>query len=235
MSARLARTAGGWWLVTEAGLIRLGLTAPATAALLAGRAALAAAIRSDRICQALGSTATPRLKAGALQHSGRRPLPPGIPAALRPGGLIPNPLVTTGDGTPVRLDAILAGRAAVLTARRPGAELADYCSRHGLVLARISRTAPGTTSPRQPGANLDADYIDVRLADGRQAAGLQVLAASPAMTVLVRPDRVIAAVKPRSRLPRLPWPTPATAVRRCPAPAHPPDQTDPACPFPVTH
>ena len=35
MSARLARTADGWWLVTPAGLIRLGLTAPTTAALLA--------------------------------------------------------------------------------------------------------------------------------------------------------------------------------------------------------
>jgi 2-keto-4-pentenoate hydratase/2-oxohepta-3-ene-1,7-dioic acid hydratase in catechol pathway len=46
MTARLARTADGWWLVTPAGLVRLGLTAPTTAALLADRAALDAAIQT---------------------------------------------------------------------------------------------------------------------------------------------------------------------------------------------
>jgi 2-keto-4-pentenoate hydratase/2-oxohepta-3-ene-1,7-dioic acid hydratase in catechol pathway len=46
MSARLARTADGWWLVVPAGLIRLVLTAPTTAALLADRAALDAAIQT---------------------------------------------------------------------------------------------------------------------------------------------------------------------------------------------
>ena len=46
MSARLARTAEGWWLVAEAGLVRLGLPAATTAALLADRTALAAAIES---------------------------------------------------------------------------------------------------------------------------------------------------------------------------------------------
>ena len=52
MSARLARTADGWWLVTPAGLIPLGLTAPTTAALLAGRAALDAAIETARLAAA---------------------------------------------------------------------------------------------------------------------------------------------------------------------------------------
>ena len=46
MSARLARTAEGWWLVTEAGLVRLGLPATTTAGLLADRAALTAAIEA---------------------------------------------------------------------------------------------------------------------------------------------------------------------------------------------
>ena len=46
MSARLARTADGWWLVTPAGLIRLGLPAVTTARLLADRAALEAAIQA---------------------------------------------------------------------------------------------------------------------------------------------------------------------------------------------
>jgi len=46
MSARLARTAEGWWAVTPAGLVRLGLPAATTAGLLADRKALAAAIEA---------------------------------------------------------------------------------------------------------------------------------------------------------------------------------------------
>jgi 2-keto-4-pentenoate hydratase/2-oxohepta-3-ene-1,7-dioic acid hydratase in catechol pathway len=52
MSARLARTADGWWLVTPAGLVRLALTAPTTAALLADRAALEAAVETARLAAA---------------------------------------------------------------------------------------------------------------------------------------------------------------------------------------
>jgi 2-keto-4-pentenoate hydratase/2-oxohepta-3-ene-1,7-dioic acid hydratase in catechol pathway len=44
MSARLARTADGWWAVTSAGLVPLGLTANTTGRLLADRVALAAAV-----------------------------------------------------------------------------------------------------------------------------------------------------------------------------------------------
>jgi len=182
------------------------------------RIALAAAVRSDRICQAMGSTATPRLAAGALQPSPRRFLPSGIPPAPRVGSLIPNPLVSVGDGTPVRLDAILAGRPAVLTARRPSAGLAGFCRRHGLVLARIS--APGTGTPPGPGAQQDADWIDVRLAGDATPAGLRALLADPALTVLVRPDRVAAAVGTRSRRPPLPWHIPACGPER-PAAAPP--------------
>jgi 2-keto-4-pentenoate hydratase/2-oxohepta-3-ene-1,7-dioic acid hydratase in catechol pathway len=46
MSANLARTADGWWAVTPAGLVRLGLPATTTAGLLADRAALTAAIEA---------------------------------------------------------------------------------------------------------------------------------------------------------------------------------------------
>ena len=49
MTARLARTADGWWLVTPAGLIWLGLAAPTTARLLAGRPALDAAIQAGHV------------------------------------------------------------------------------------------------------------------------------------------------------------------------------------------
>ena len=194
------------------------------------RIALAAAVRSDRICQAMGSTATPRLKAGALQPSPWRFLPSGIPPGLWVGGLIPNPLVSAGDGTPVRLDAILAGRPAMLTARRPGAGLAGFCRRHGLVLARIS--VPGTGTPPGPGAQQDAGWIDVCLDGDAAPAGMRALAADPALTVLVRPDRVVAAVGTRSRRPRLPWYIPAAAGPERPATAHP--AAHPGSAFPVT-
>ena len=46
MSINLARTADGWWAVTPAGLVRLGLPATTTAGLLADRTALAAAIEA---------------------------------------------------------------------------------------------------------------------------------------------------------------------------------------------
>src|SRR5271165_152879 len=191
------------------------------------RIALAAAVRSDRVSQLMGSTATPRLKAGALQPSPRRLFPSGIPPALWVGGLIPNPLVSAGDGTPVRLDTILAGRTAVLTARRPDAGLTDFCRRHGLVLARIS--TPGT---EPPGTQRDAGWIDVRLAGDAPPAGMRALVADPALTVLVRPDRVVAAVEPRCRLPRLPWHIPAAAGPERPATASP--AAHPESPSPVT-
>ncbi len=46
MSTGLARTADGWWAVTPAGLVRLGLPVTTTAGLLADRAALTAAIEA---------------------------------------------------------------------------------------------------------------------------------------------------------------------------------------------
>ena len=198
------------------------------------RIALAAAVRSERVCQAMGSTATPRLKTGALQRAPRRPSGSGIPTALRPGGLIPNPLVSTGDGPPARLDAILAGHTAVLTARPPDPALTAFCRRHGLVLVRISST-PGTHTSGGPGTQQDAGWIDVRLADGAPPAGMRALTANPALTVIVRPDRVIAAAGTRSRLPRLPWHIPATAGAGRPAAAPPLTHPDPTDPLPAAH
>jgi len=46
VSARLARTADGWWTVTPAGLVRLDLPGATTAGLLADRTALTAAIEA---------------------------------------------------------------------------------------------------------------------------------------------------------------------------------------------
>ncbi|MGA2830564.1 MAG: bifunctional 3-(3-hydroxy-phenyl)propionate/3-hydroxycinnamic acid hydroxylase [Streptosporangiaceae bacterium] len=195
------------------------------------RIAVAAAVRNDRISEFMGSTATPRLKAGALQRPPRRFLPAGIPAALRTGGLIPNPLVSAGDGPPVPLDTILAGHPAVLTARRPDPALTDFCRRHGLVLVRISSTS-GTGTPAGPGAGEDAGWIDVHPAGDPPPAGIRALAADPALTIIVRPDRVIAAVEPRHRLPHLPWYVPASAVPGYPVTVHPPAHPDHGRPFP---
>ena len=154
-------------LVKKAVRVGWAMTGGQDRAAAVRRIALAAAVRSERVREAMGSTATPRLKTGALARTPRRRRV-RMPAALRPGGLIPNPLVSVGDSPPVRLDTILAGRTAVLTARRPDAELAGFCHRHGLVLVRIS--APGTRPPGKRGTT-DADWIDVRLADdGRPAA-----------------------------------------------------------------
>ena len=214
-------------LVKKAVRVGWAMTGGQDRAAAVRRIALAAAVRSQRVCQAMGSTATPRLKAGALQPAPRRLLPSGIPAALRPGGLIPNPLVSAGDGPPVRLDAVLAGRTAVLTGRRPDAGLADFCRRQGLALVRISSEPPPTPACTDP----DAGWIDVRLVGDEQTAGpqaLAVLGSNPAVTVIVRPDRVIAAVEPRCRPPQLPWHIPATAMRGRPATARPPAHPSPA-------
>jgi hypothetical protein len=64
---------------------------------------------------------------------------------------------------------------------------------------------------------------------------MRALVADPALTVIVRPDRVIAAAEPRCRLPQLPWHNPATAIHGRTATARPPAQTDTAGPLPATH
>jgi 3-(3-hydroxy-phenyl)propionate hydroxylase len=195
------------------------------------RIALAAAVRSKHVREAMASTATPRLRTGAIQPAPHL-LPSGIPAALRPGGLIPNPLVSADDGTPVRLDAILAGRTAVLTARRPDPALTGFCHRHGLALVRISST-PGAQTPGGPGIQQDTGWIDVRLAGGTPPAGMRALTTHPGLTVVVRPDRVIAAAGTRYRLPRLPWHIPAPAARGHAAGTHTPANAGPAGPLPT--
>jgi 3-(3-hydroxy-phenyl)propionate hydroxylase len=220
-------------LVKKAVRVGWAMTGGQDRAAAVRRIALAAAVRSDRVRQAMGSTATPRLKAGALQQPPRRPLPSGIPPALRIGGLIPNPLVSTGDSPPARLDAILTGRTAVLTARRPDPALADFCRRRDIALVRISSTS-GTDTPAAPCPKADADWIDVRLAGDTPPAGMRALVADPALAVVIRPDRVIAAAGTRCRLPRLPWYIRASAGPGYPAAAQPSAQPDHARPFPAT-
>jgi 2-keto-4-pentenoate hydratase/2-oxohepta-3-ene-1,7-dioic acid hydratase in catechol pathway len=52
MNASLARTADGWWVVTPAGLVRLGLAAATTAELLADRAVLDEAVQAAQAAAA---------------------------------------------------------------------------------------------------------------------------------------------------------------------------------------
>jgi 3-(3-hydroxy-phenyl)propionate hydroxylase len=175
------------------------------------RIILAAAVRSARIRDAIASTQTPRLATGALQQPPRRFLRRRRPADARIGGLFPNPVVTSGDGTPVRLDTVVRVRPAVITAGRPTAELVDFCQRHDLLLVRV--TAPAKAgSARQPGAPAGGGWADARLAGEPEAPVMQALIRDPALLVLVRPDRVVAATGDGARLPRLPWSIPAGPV-----------------------
>jgi 3-(3-hydroxy-phenyl)propionate hydroxylase len=176
------------------------------------RVALAAAVRSARFRDAMASTQTPCLKAGALRHAPRR-IRLGRAAAARPGALVPNPLVTA-DGAPVRLDAVLRGRAAVLTAGQPGAGLLSLCQRHHLLLVQVS-TVPPPGVPRHapcPDQKADRDWVEVKAADDSGTAALRALIGDPQVSILVRPDRVIADVATAPRLPSLPWSVPATAI-----------------------
>ena len=60
MSANLARTADGWWVVTPAGLVRLGLpAATTTGGLLADRAALDEAVQAAQAAAAAPEDAVP--------------------------------------------------------------------------------------------------------------------------------------------------------------------------------
>jgi 3-(3-hydroxy-phenyl)propionate hydroxylase len=214
------------------------------------RIALAAAVRSTRLRDAMAATATPRLKTGALQPAPRRLLPRRAPAP-RVGSLIPNPLLRLADGEAVRLDTLLAGRTAVLIARRPEPDLVNLCQRHGLHLIQIS-TGPGpdgrdgATRPgrghiqasagdaAQAGSGPDpadrratparAMWTEARLAGSEPLTVRHALTADPALAVLVRPDRVVAAVAPGRGLPRLPWtvqPEPYPPPPRAAAPDQP--------------
>jgi 3-(3-hydroxy-phenyl)propionate hydroxylase len=186
------------------------------------RIALAAAVRSDRVREAIASTAIPPLKTGALQQRPRFP-GPRASAAVRPGDLIANPLVSihagapagdgvpAGENAPVRLDAVLGGRTAALTAGQPSAELVDLCRRHRLLLVKVN--AAGAAPGAAAGTPAAGDRAEVCL-DGGGAARFQPLTRDLGLTIIVRPDRVIAAVATRGRLSHLPWNVPAAPVPR---------------------
>jgi 3-(3-hydroxy-phenyl)propionate hydroxylase len=197
-------------MVKKAVMIGWAMTGGQDRAAAVRRVALAAAVRVAPVRNALAATATPRLKTGALRPAARRvPFLPRFP--VRPGGLIPNPLVGMAGAAPVRLNAILAGRTTMLTARQPEGALADLCDRYSIQLLRVrARTAPeepvrpGSPVAGQPGRKPDR-WIEVRLA-GEPPGPIRTLLADPELAILVRPDRVIAAAAARRRLPVVPWP-----------------------------
>ena len=194
-------------MVKKAVMIGWAMTGGQDRAAAVRRIALAAAVRVAPVREAIASTATPPLKAGALQPGTRRPRRRGI----RAGSLVPNPLVHVNGSGPVRLDAVLAGHTAVLTAREPDQPLASFCDRHGLALLRIQARAAPKDDPvpvrrLAEGVVRRADWTDVRLAAGDPASPIRGLISDPGLSVLVRPDGVIAAVAAGYRLPGVPWP-----------------------------
>jgi hypothetical protein len=207
------------------------------------RVALAAAVRVPSVREAIASTATPPLKAGGLRHGTRRPGRRGV----RPGSLIANPLVRVKGPGLVRLDTVLGGQLAVLTAREPDQALAGFCERCGLALLRIRAAPRQEDNPAQvraacrpednparapeaaDGGVPKADWTDVCLAAGDPAGPMRALIADPGLSVLVRPDGVIATIATGGRLPELPWPIRPRASPQLPDayPAPRPDATSP--------
>jgi 2-keto-4-pentenoate hydratase/2-oxohepta-3-ene-1,7-dioic acid hydratase in catechol pathway len=296
MSANLARTADGWWVVTPAGLAPLAVRATTTGELLADRAALDEAVQAAQAAAAaapdaavpadsvelLSPVTTPaRVIAQAVNYrshatdSGFDPdrVPPAFfrkashsitgPAGdiIRPDGVgfldyeVELGLVMGAD-LPVSTtvtDASLARYVAALvvtddisarqiqltktqfyesksyptfTPAGPWLTLVDAVDLAELDSLRLtlsvngqvrqdSTVADSDTAGPAPGAGAPAGgWTEVCLDDGGGAACRQALTCSPGLTIIVRPDRVIAAVATRGRLPCLPWSVPAAPVPR---------------------
>ena len=179
-------------MIRKAKLVGWAMTGGQDRAAAVRKLLLSAAVRSARIRERVASTVTPPLRTGALRHPPRLSHPP---RTLRVGALIPNPLLCLANGKQVRLDDVLDGSPAMVTARPPEADLLALCRRHGITPVRI--TAEAATSA-------DTAWVDAGLVPGRTTR-LQALADDPSLTVLVRPDRVIAAVATQSQPPRPPW------------------------------
>jgi 3-(3-hydroxy-phenyl)propionate hydroxylase len=196
-------------LVKKAVLVGWAMTGGQDRAAFIRRVALALACRSTRVRDLIADPTTPRLRAGALQRV------PGSGRALgrlRVGGLIGNPAVHTAAGSgPVRLDDVLRGRTAVLTARSPEPALAQACRRQGVVLVRITAGEPAdggepaeSAGAGEPAAG-DPGWVEVHPAGAVADTGLDALVGNPDAAVLVRPDRVVAAVDLNRRPPAVPW------------------------------
>jgi 3-(3-hydroxy-phenyl)propionate hydroxylase len=189
-------------LVRKAMLVGWAMTGGQDRAAVVRRVALAAACRSASFRLRMADPATPRLRTGALQPVTRFHRGTG---GLAVGALLPNPLVTTSDGSRLRLDDLLRGRTAILTAREPGPELTGLCRHQDLLLIRLQASPPAADAATGPGSGGDARcWTGASLAEA-PPCGLDTLIAKPGLSVVVRPDRVIAAIAAAGALPRLPW------------------------------
>jgi len=188
-------------LIRKAVLVGWAMTGGQDRAATVRRIALALAVRSPRVRDLIGSTATPRLKSGALQQNRRIARPP---RSLRVGGLMPNPFVFIAGGKQIRLDDILQARPVLLTSRLPEPALLNLCHDRHLTPIRVVDSDP------QP----DGRWVEVQPVHSGLSSALGAIRDDPTLTVVVRPDGVIAGVAARSRLPDLPWGSP-----RLPAPA----------------
>jgi 3-(3-hydroxy-phenyl)propionate hydroxylase len=195
-------------MVKKAVLVGWAMTGGQDRAAVLRRIALAVVVRSARVCDAIISTVTPRLRAGAVRRPPRRIVRSGEKASAWVGGLLPNPEVTTGGGGPVRLDTVLRGRTAVLTAGAASEELLSLCRRNGLLLVRVRTRAPADGPPACADPAGDG-WISVRIAGERPPGMMADLIRHPGLVVLVRPDGVLAAADSRGRLRRVPWSIPA--------------------------
>jgi 3-(3-hydroxy-phenyl)propionate hydroxylase len=151
------------------------------------RVALSLAVRSRHVRDAIACPATPALVSGALDRRRLRWPLPGVPRRLRVGGLLPNPLVYDGGSTPRRLEDVLAGRLAVVTGSRPTRAVIEKCEAAGLPLVCLHPQSGGGKAARS-----DGHRLDVTLAEDSDSLG--ALLSHPSLSLVVRPDAVVAAV-----------------------------------------
>ena len=157
------------------------------------RLALALAVRSGRVRDAIACPVTPPLLRGALDRSSR--LRWRWRSPLRVGALVPNVLVRAArSDDPQRLDDVLAGRVAAVTGPRPSAALSQACREKGLLLVALNRQ--GTPPPGS------SERIDAVVVGSPGALG--AVLCDPELLVVVRPDAVVAAVQ-RGQNPAVPW------------------------------
>jgi hypothetical protein len=117
---------------------------------------------------------------------------------------MPNPFVFIAGGKQIRLDDILQARPVLLTSRLPEPALLNLCHDRHLTPIRVVDSDP------QP----DGRWVEVQPVHSGLSSALGAIRDDPTLTVVVRPDGVIAGVAARSRLPDLPWGSP-----RLPTPA----------------
>ena len=145
-------------LIRKAVLVGWAMTGGQDRAATVRRIALALAVRSPRVRDLVGSTATPRLKTGALQRTPRVSAPA---PALRIGGLIPNPLLSTASGKQVRLDDILRGRTGRADRTVPRSRPCSTVPPAGIIPDPDHGLRP--TTPRPDGSRSDSSTVAGRV------------------------------------------------------------------------